>query len=223
VVLHSSPKLYNLLYPSNAKVPNNNNTTKIYDTMIGVLRTFQLEQFGTNAGANIVMDISRELLDGRDINDIFFRRQSLFLMNSQGITMRKQYGSKTWRTLVSFTFDVTRGECQVQELNSGSITLSDRRWSKVLRILSRVSECGSCHHCYFLIMLAPLILLISVPPAVFSNSGFFFRQCSVRQLGVLLLGGARAFKPEEFSLGLFNPVHKTPNSLLGTGYSNLQK
>jgi hypothetical protein len=191
--------------------------------MIGFFSTFQLNQFCTNAGANIVMDISRELLDGRDKKEIFIRRQSLLLMYSQRITMRKQYGSKTWTSLVSFIFDVTRGECRVQELNSDSITLSDQRWSKVLRILSRVSECGSCHRCYFLIMFTPLILLISVHPALFSKSGLFFRQCSVRELGVLLLGGARAFKPEELSICLFNPVHQIPKSFFVTGYSNLQK
>jgi hypothetical protein len=97
LVLHCCPKLLNLLYPSTIKVQSGKKTANVYDTMNGVLRTFQLEPFGTNAGANIILEITYGGGDRRDGRDVFFQGHNLYLMNAQGITMRKLYDSKTWR------------------------------------------------------------------------------------------------------------------------------
>jgi hypothetical protein len=60
-----------------------------------VLHHFNLNDFGANAGESLLC----ESLPGRKVYDVFFPRQSLFLMNAEGKPMRKKYMSPTWKTL----------------------------------------------------------------------------------------------------------------------------
>jgi tetrahydromethanopterin S-methyltransferase subunit G len=59
------------------------------DAMKRVVHHFGLEKFGANAGESILC----ETLPGRNVFDAFFVGQHLFLLNSQGQLMFKEYSS----------------------------------------------------------------------------------------------------------------------------------
>ncbi len=99
--LRPSPKLQNLLYPIPGKGSANHlidvkvDPTHHQDAVHRLLHNFDLDGFGTNAGESIIC----ETLPGRNVFDVFFPGQSLFLLNADGKTMRKKYASMTWKTM----------------------------------------------------------------------------------------------------------------------------
>lgn len=99
VLLHSSPKLLKLLYQIPGKgsmnhlINVNADLTNHQDAMKWLLHTFDLYEFGTNAGDNILC----EMLPGRNVFNVFFPGQSLFLLNPNGKSMMKKYASLTWQ------------------------------------------------------------------------------------------------------------------------------
>ncbi len=101
VVLIPSPKLLHLLYPipgkgsANHLLDINVQEADHQDALKRVLHHFDLKEFGSNAGESILC----ETFPGRKVFDAFFPEQSLFLMNSKGIPMRKKYLSPTWKPL----------------------------------------------------------------------------------------------------------------------------
>jgi hypothetical protein len=101
VVLHSSPKLLNLLYripgkgASNHLIDVNVETENHQDAMKRLLHHFNLHEFGMNAGESILC----ETLPGRKVFDAFFQGQSLFLLDPNGQSKMKKYASLTWETV----------------------------------------------------------------------------------------------------------------------------
>jgi hypothetical protein len=101
LVLRPSPKLQNLLYPIPGKGSANHlidvkvDPTHHQDAVHRLLHNFDLDGFGTNAGESILC----ETLPGRNVFDVFFPGQSLFLLNADGKTMTKKYASMTWKTM----------------------------------------------------------------------------------------------------------------------------
>jgi hypothetical protein len=98
VVLHPSPKLLNLLYPipgkgsANHLLDVNVKEADHHDALRRVLHHFNLQEFGDNGGESILC----ETLPGRKVFDAFFPLQSIFLLNADGIPMRKKYLSTKW-------------------------------------------------------------------------------------------------------------------------------
>jgi hypothetical protein len=101
VVLRSSPKLQNMLYPIPGKGSANHligvkvDPAHHQDALHRVLHNFDLNGLGTNAGESILC----ETIPGRNVYDVFFPGQNLFLLNTDGKPMRKKYASMTWKTM----------------------------------------------------------------------------------------------------------------------------
>jgi hypothetical protein len=98
VVLHSSPKLLNLLYQIPGKgalnhlIDVNVETESHQDAMKRLLHPFDLHESGMNAGESILC----EILPGRKVFDAFFQGKNLFLLDPNGQSKMKKYASLTW-------------------------------------------------------------------------------------------------------------------------------
>jgi hypothetical protein len=101
VVLRYSPKLQNMLY----SIPGKGSANHLMDVKVDpahhqdalhrVLHNFDLNGFRTNAGESILC----ERLPGRNVYEVFFPGQSLFLLNADRKPMRTKYTSMTWKTM----------------------------------------------------------------------------------------------------------------------------
>ena len=98
VVLRPSTKLLNLLYPIPGKGSANhllevNVQEQEHDEALKrVSHYFGLEEFGDNGGESLLC----ETLPGRNVWDVFFPLESLFLLNASGQPMQKKYGTTIW-------------------------------------------------------------------------------------------------------------------------------